>query len=207
MDLPRRKGSRCTPSPENTPVLITHIEDEPETVYAQLCAEGLRAGHAGVCHREIGPPHPLLGGRQRACPGAGAGQQYLRRAVCRNCKIEDLAEEQFLSQLRPGQTAKVLGLTPACRGAERRRLLDLGFVAGTQVEVEMVSPGGDPTAYRVRGTVIALRREQASLIRVERVPSPHEGHGKSTSSNRRRTRRKPARAAASIAPPISRNSA
>ena len=46
------------------------------------------------------------------------------------------------------------------------RLLDLGFVAGTPVEVEMVSPAGDPTAYRVRGTVIALRREQAGLIRL-----------------------------------------
>jgi DtxR family Mn-dependent transcriptional regulator len=82
-------------------------------------------------------------------------------------KLEDLAEEQFLSQLRPGQSGKVLGLTSACRGVERRRLLDLGFVAGTQVRVEMVSPAGDPTAYLVRGTVVALRREQANLIRVE----------------------------------------
>jgi len=81
-------------------------------------------------------------------------------------KTEDLAEEEFLSGLRTGERAKVLGLSPACRGAERRRLLDLGFVAGTAVEVEMVSPAGDPTAYRVRGTVIALRREQSGLIRI-----------------------------------------
>jgi Fe2+ transport system protein FeoA len=44
--------------------------------------------------------------------------------------------------------------------------LDLGFVPGTAVEIEMVSPGGDPTAYRVRGTVVALRREQANLVRI-----------------------------------------
>jgi DtxR family Mn-dependent transcriptional regulator len=81
-------------------------------------------------------------------------------------KVEDLTEEEFLSGLRPGQQGRILGLSPACRGAERRRLLDLGFVAGTLVEVEMVSPGGDPTAYRVRGSVVALRREQAGLIRV-----------------------------------------
>jgi len=81
-------------------------------------------------------------------------------------KTEDLADEHFLADLRVGERARVLGLTPACRGAERRRLLDLGFVAGTPVEVEMVSPAGDPTAYRVRGTVIALRREQAGLIRI-----------------------------------------
>jgi Fe2+ transport system protein FeoA len=34
------------------------------------------------------------------------------------------------------------------------------------VEAEMVSPMGDPTAYRVRGAVIALRKEQASLVYV-----------------------------------------
>jgi Fe2+ transport system protein FeoA len=44
-------------------------------------------------------------------------------------------------------------------------LLDLGFVPGTEVSVELKSPNGDPTAYRVRGAVIALRREQAALIR------------------------------------------
>jgi len=52
---------------------------------------------------------------------------------------------------------------------ERRRLLDLGFVPGTTIEVEMVSPGGDPTAYRVRGTLIALRREQSSLIYINHL--------------------------------------
>jgi DtxR family Mn-dependent transcriptional regulator len=81
-------------------------------------------------------------------------------------RTRDLVEEEFLSGLKPGERTRVVSLSPACRGPERRRLLDLGFVPGTLVEVEMVSPGGDPTAYRVRGTVIALRREQAGLIRV-----------------------------------------
>ena len=31
----------------------------------------------------------------------------------------------------------------------------------------MTSPSGDPTAYKVRGALIALRKEQAQLIRVE----------------------------------------
>ena len=40
------------------------------------------------------------------------------------------------------------------------------------VKAEIKSPGGDPTGYRVRGAVIALRREQANLIHVHRgVPS------------------------------------
>lgn len=73
----------------------------------------------------------------------------------------------LLSSLAPGQRARVSHLSPACTGAERRRMLDLGFVSDTIVEVDMRSPGGDPTAYRVRGTLIALRREQASLIYVK----------------------------------------
>jgi DtxR family Mn-dependent transcriptional regulator len=60
----------------------------------------------------------------------------------------------------------VIGLAPACLGAARRRLLDLGFVPGTVVGVEFVSPVGDPTAYRVRGSVIALRRKQADQVRI-----------------------------------------
>ena len=46
-------------------------------------------------------------------------------------------------------------------------LLDLGFVAGTVVEVEMLSPSGEPTAYRVRNSLIALHREQAKLVMVK----------------------------------------
>ncbi len=48
--------------------------------------------------------------------------------------------------------------------------MDLGIVPGTQVTVEMHSPSGDPTAYRIRDTIIALRKEQAQHIRIERMP-------------------------------------
>lgn len=51
--------------------------------------------------------------------------------------------------------------------AQRRRLLDLGLVVGTRIEVEGRSPLGDPTSYRVRGAVVALRNDQARQIFVE----------------------------------------
>jgi Fe2+ transport system protein FeoA len=47
-------------------------------------------------------------------------------------------------------------------------MLDLGIVPGTRVAAELRSPSGDPTAYRIRGAVIALRREQAELVHVSR---------------------------------------
>jgi Fe2+ transport system protein FeoA len=44
--------------------------------------------------------------------------------------------------------------------------MDLGILPGAQIQIELRSPLGDPTAYRVRGAVIALRREQASQIQI-----------------------------------------
>ncbi|MCB0153338.1 MAG: ferrous iron transport protein A [Anaerolineae bacterium] len=58
------------------------------------------------------------------------------------------------------------------RGAERRRFMDLGILPGTVITAEMISPSGDPTAYRVRGAVIGLRREQANLIQITRNVEP-----------------------------------
>lgn len=52
-------------------------------------------------------------------------------------------------------------------GPERRRLMDLGVLPGAEVRVEGRSPLGDPTAYLVRGSVIALRRAQARGIHVD----------------------------------------
>ncbi|WP_226646195.1 FeoA family protein [Mesobacillus subterraneus] len=50
-------------------------------------------------------------------------------------------------------------------GIMRRRLLDLGFVPGAIVEVLRKSPLGDPIAFRVSSTSIALRKEES--IRIE----------------------------------------
>lgn len=52
-------------------------------------------------------------------------------------------------------------------GLTRRRLLDLGLLPGTEVRALMKSPLGTPTAYDVRGTVLALRSEDASKIVVK----------------------------------------
>ncbi|ASJ55888.1 FeoA family protein [Brevibacillus formosus] len=57
------------------------------------------------------------------------------------------------------------------QGILRRRLLDLGFVPGNIVEVMQKSPLGDPIAFRVNNTIIALRKEESSLIFGEYVGS------------------------------------
>ena len=65
--------------------------------------------------------------------------------------------KKILSDLIPGQKAFIKSLNDNCQGIERKRLMDLGFIPGTLVEVEVSSPFRDPTAYRVKGGLIALR--------------------------------------------------
>jgi DtxR family Mn-dependent transcriptional regulator len=75
---------------------------------------------------------------------------------------------ESLDSLEPGEKARVIGIARSCRGMQRRRLMDLGIVPGTEVSVDMRSATGDPTAYRVRGASIALRRQQARNIHIQR---------------------------------------
>lgn len=69
-----------------------------------------------------------------------------------------------LSALPEGKGARVHALR--LTGGMRRRLQDLGLVRGTQVVCLQRAAAGDPTAYQVRGAVIALRRTDAARIEV-----------------------------------------
>ena len=70
-----------------------------------------------------------------------------------------------LSEMEPkakGTIVKVGG-----RGAIRRRLLDMGVVADSEVEVERVAPLGDPIAVKIKGYCLSLRKEEAVKVQVE----------------------------------------
>ena len=54
-----------------------------------------------------------------------------------------------------------------CNGNIRRRLLDLGLVKGTKITPVFKSPSGDPTAFEIRKTLIALRKEDSKLINLK----------------------------------------
>ena len=56
-------------------------------------------------------------------------------------------------------------------GEKSRRLKDLGLVEGTKVKCVLRSPLGDPYAYKIRGAVVAIRKDDASQIMVE-APMP-----------------------------------
>jgi len=149
-----------------TPLRIVHIEDEPEEIYAQLVAEGVSPGMFARL-TENSP--------QRVRFWIDDEEHVLAPIVAANISVVPVPEQKAeqaqagipLNTLIPGERGQVVSLSPRLRGADRRRMMDLGILPGTTIEVEMTSPSGDPTAYKVRGALIALRKEQAQLIRVE----------------------------------------
>ena len=70
-----------------------------------------------------------------------------------------------LSELEINKKAKVVDIN--CSGDEKRRFLDLGIVKDTVLTPIFNSPFGNPTAYEIRKTIIAIRKENANKIKVE----------------------------------------
>lgn len=69
-----------------------------------------------------------------------------------------------LDQLPLGQSACITVLHLS--GHMRQRLQDLGFIPGVSVSAVHISPFGDPVAYQILDTVIALRRKDAAYIEI-----------------------------------------
>lgn len=67
-----------------------------------------------------------------------------------------------LNDITPGQTAVIKQLN--INGSMRRRLLDIGLIDGTKVECVGKSVLGDPSAFLIRGAVIAIRSEDCKNI-------------------------------------------
>jgi len=72
-----------------------------------------------------------------------------------------------LAALEPGSVVVILEVDRA--SAEGQRLLDLGFVPGTEVRVLKRAPLGDPMVYSLRGTHLCLRSTEADRVRVRPV--------------------------------------
>jgi Fe2+ transport system protein FeoA len=89
----------------------------------------------------------------------------------------DLHSSQPLAELRRGDVALITGLADASESSDAghdpalvTRLRDLGFTAGARCEVmARMWLGGDPLVVRVGGSTFALRRAEASAVRVQRL--------------------------------------
>ena len=144
---------------------ITHLEDEPPLAYAQILAEGLRIGQV-VRILESTPDRIVL--------TDGEHEYRLAPAVAANVFLAPAEHPAAtglvsLASLPPGQTAEVVALDDGCQGFSRRRLMDLGFTRGARLAPALQTFAGDPRAYRVRGTLVALRQDQARHVLVRPV--------------------------------------
>ncbi len=153
--------------PSHETARIVHIEDEPDVIFQQILAAELRPGKA-VRIIENNP--------QRLVISDGEQEHRLAHAVAANIQVVAPAPHsrrpegsRRLSELAEGQGCEVVELDPDCRGFSRRRLLDLGLTPRARVSVELNNTFGDPRGYRVRGTMIALRRRQANQIWVRPI--------------------------------------
>jgi len=164
-DLVSHGGIPLTDLPLQTSARIVHIEDEPEVIYAQIVAEDLHPNMVVEIDEKTANRIRFWSADQ---------DHVLAPIVAANISVfplidngtELVMEGVPLDTLNPGESGQVTGISSLSRGVERRRLFDLGIIPGTEITVELVNPGGDPTAYRIRGSVIALRNSQARLIKV-----------------------------------------
>ncbi|HHZ05580.1 MAG TPA: ferrous iron transport protein A [Clostridiales bacterium] len=70
-----------------------------------------------------------------------------------------------LNDIKPGERGIVSALNSS--GSMRRRLLDIGLVENTHIECLGRSPGGDPSAFLIRGAVIAIRSDDCKNILID----------------------------------------
>jgi len=160
---------------------VIHVEDEPPVVYAQLVAEGIYPGMLVAVDANS----------ERRVILRTEGRKFaLAPIVARNISVEVLVpgeestavDAATLVDLRRGEAGIVVHIAASCRGLMRRRIMDLGIVPGTRVVLERSAAGGGLCAYRVRGTTVALRDEQAREIAIRREEEP-SARGNTTNGN------------------------
>ena len=146
---------------------IVHIEDEPDVIYRQILAEKIYIGSVIRVEEK---------NNERIVFHSEGEEFVLAPIVAANITVAELKKEVIieegtvrLSSLSDGEVGKIVGMSKECRGENRRRLLDLGFVNGTEIKIDLNSPMKNPVAYSVKGTSIALRRDQASKILINKL--------------------------------------
>jgi ferrous iron transport protein A len=73
----------------------------------------------------------------------------------------------LLSEIQTGHVVQIVSI--AGQSSFRRRLMELGLVPGTRVELVRVAPLGDPVELLVRGASLSIRKAEAGVIEVVRA--------------------------------------
>jgi DtxR family Mn-dependent transcriptional regulator len=173
-ELPHKRSQPLSEWPIGRPATIVHLEDEPAAIFSQIAAEGLRPGQRIKV---------IEADEHRIVFADDADTYVLAPVIAANIFViaaepdGEPATIDRLTALEPGRSAVVHRLEDALQGFTRRRLLDLGLTPGAEIKAEFASFLGDPVAFRVRGALIALRRDQARHVLVRADRNGDDDHG------------------------------
>lgn len=166
-ELPVHRGKPLSALQEGQLARIVHIEDEPAAVFAQIAALGLYPG-VQIYVMEVSDDRLEFAANGEPC--------ILTPLFASNITVELMQGQEpirekyeLLSALEPGEQAIIKRISPAFRGQQRRRLMDMGIVPGTHIQAAFRSASGDPVAYRILGATLAIRKGQADFIFVKKV--------------------------------------
>ena len=165
--LPQAEDRPLLDWPEGKTGVIAHVEDEPKSLFDQLNRLGVTAGFRFLARRQ--PAGLDLDIEGRAVVLTRELVPLVRVRALHRDESDMVVGAVRLSDLVDQGVAQVVTLLPSCAGSERSRLLDLGFVPGSKIERVLNSPLHGPVAYRVRGTMIALRRTQADHVLIKPI--------------------------------------
>ena len=73
-----------------------------------------------------------------------------------------------LSELNTGEKAYIVKVKG--HGGFRKRIIEMGFIKGQQIEALLSAPLQDPVKYKVMGYEISLRRQEADQIEISSEP-------------------------------------
>lgn len=162
--IPATDKTAVTDWPVEKIATVVEIEDEPMIAYQQISANGIKLGMA---IRVLSRDH------QRIILSDGSQEITLAPVVASNIMVATPiqtptpVEVRPLNTLKNGELAEVVQFDDTVQGLTRRRFLDLGLTPGVLIYPELENFFREPRAYRVRGTLIALREDQANRIQVK----------------------------------------
>jgi DtxR family Mn-dependent transcriptional regulator len=136
-DLPPSEGVPLTRLSAGQIAKVIHIEDEPEYIYKKIVSKGIHLGkQIEMLHYLPNKIHILADGQE----------VKLTPLIAANITVSKISYDQMvdtsydtLLSLHAGEQRKVISISRACRGQQRRRLLDLGIVPGTIISKELQS--------------------------------------------------------------------
>jgi len=166
-EIPDDRGLLLTELSAGQFARIVQFEDDPSDIYQEIRENGICLGmQVDSVERMNGSIRFNVDGFKKELPLIAAAQ----------IRVEVLDEKDTLPtpfdnllHLKDGECGRVIQISREIHGQNRRRMLDLGIVPGSLITKEMESASGNPIAYQVKGASIALRREQAKLIHIEKL--------------------------------------